>query len=313
MASEQLLSELNKTLGKKSFSAKSLQIVKELLSQGANPNYISASNVSPIDYAIKPDVSLLNILLEAGANPNGTSTVASTPLDTAAYQGDVEPALVLINAGANVNGDHNTTPLMFAVKNQKYNKSKENGIKIMRALIAAGADIDAQNEQGRTAIMTAAQQKRIEYILELYNAGANMNIKDKDGLTVYDYITKKDRVQFNEYVRKKEQHKARVAATMGITEAKTGQIMSRLPEDIAKHIMNFATGPYTGKHDTYYTVPSKMHEIYGRRTHKKSSSSSNKHANDGYTMSASNKAADEEHKKKSESQGGGRRTRRYRR
>jgi ankyrin repeat protein len=316
--SEELLAELNKTLKSKKISSKLLETVKELLSKGADPNYVSASNISPIDYAILPDVSLLKILLEAGANPDGTSNSASTPLDTAAYQGDIEPVIVLINAGANVNGNNNTTPLMFAVKNQKYIKSKENGIKIMRALIAAGADINAQNEQGRTAIMSAAQQKRFEYLLELYRAGANMNIVDKDGKTVYNYLSKGDRVRFEEYIRKKEQHSARLAAAMGLTEANTGSLLSQLPEAVAKNIFNFATGPYTGTRDPFYTVPSSMRNVYGRRTHKKSSSpkgsASNKPADEGHKKSsspkgsASNKPADESHKKHaSGSQGGGRR------
>jgi len=48
-------------------------------------------------------------------------------------------------------------------------------------LINAGADIDAQNKEGITALMNAVEEDNFEVIKVLLEAGADSNLKNKKG------------------------------------------------------------------------------------------------------------------------------------
>ena len=54
-------------------------------------------------------------------------------------------------------------------------------IECLKELIAAGADINKEDKDGRTALWTAANQGHIECLKELIAAGADINKEDKDG------------------------------------------------------------------------------------------------------------------------------------
>jgi len=61
-------------------------------------------------------------------------------------------------------------------------------------LIKAGADVNARNNEGRTALMHASwltgpqnEQVQIEVVKTLIDAGADVNPKDNDGKTALYY------------------------------------------------------------------------------------------------------------------------------
>ncbi|MEO9612777.1 MAG: ankyrin repeat domain-containing protein [Nitratireductor sp.] len=53
-----------------------------------------------------------------------------------------------------------------------------NDVTAIRALLSAGADIDARDDQGRTALLVAAHGNKVEAAAALIEAGANVNAKD---------------------------------------------------------------------------------------------------------------------------------------
>jgi len=53
----------------------------------------------------------------------------------------------------------------------------------VKALVAAGADVNAANEDGRTALMLTAANGNWDCVKTLVAAGANVNAEDKDGFT----------------------------------------------------------------------------------------------------------------------------------
>lgn len=59
----------------------------------------------------------------------------------------------------------------------------EGDLDAIKALIAAGAAINEQDEQGRTAAHYAIYSSR-EVLLELLASGANIELKDNDGRSV---------------------------------------------------------------------------------------------------------------------------------
>ena len=61
---------------------------------------------------------------------------------------------------------------------------------VVNALLAAGADVNASNEDGRTALMLAAAAGRAAAVKSLLRGGANVSAQDKDGKTALMLATK---------------------------------------------------------------------------------------------------------------------------
>lgn len=56
----------------------------------------------------------------------------------------------------------------------------------VRVLIANGANVNQADEDGETALMIAADEGRLETVRLLLEAGANVNARDDDGETALD-------------------------------------------------------------------------------------------------------------------------------
>ena len=67
------------------------------------------------------------------------------------------------------------TPLMA--------NAAQGSITAINGLIEQGAEVDAKDENGRTALMYAVEQNRTEAAQVLLAKGANVNSKDKFGMT----------------------------------------------------------------------------------------------------------------------------------
>lgn len=139
--------------------------------------------------AIKKGDNLAAIdALKQGANPNikdretGLSALLLT-LNHRDAQGSWQPphdnpelvqALLEHHAVVDVRDKDGFTPLIFA--------ALHNLEKTVRLLLDKGADVNAQNDQGWTALMCAIN--RINLVKILIDRGANVNAADKDGQTV---------------------------------------------------------------------------------------------------------------------------------
>ncbi len=81
------------------------------------------------------------------------------------------------------NGDGNNTPLWFAVQGRQ-----PADLRILEQLILRGADINAQGEYGTTALHIACAWGQLEAVKYLVEKGADLEIKDADGLTPKDVV-----------------------------------------------------------------------------------------------------------------------------
>jgi hypothetical protein len=113
------------------------------------------------------------------------SQKANNKLLSAVKEGDVKEVKEALGERANPNAAnrHGYTALMLAAMA----RDKEKGMEIAQILIAKGADIEATDSTGRTALMYAAQHGNIGVVEVLIESKANVYAKDKGGLTALSF------------------------------------------------------------------------------------------------------------------------------
>jgi ankyrin repeat protein len=124
---------------------------------------------------------LKQILAADGRAAEGRASDDFTALHLAAFFGHPEPAKALIEAGADVNSVATNSfvervqPLHSAAANRNHDCS--------RLLLDAGADVNAQQGDGFTPLMAAAQVGDVEIARMYLDAGADPGIGRDDGTT----------------------------------------------------------------------------------------------------------------------------------
>ena len=154
-------------------------------------------------------IEVVRALLEAGANVDHQDKYRYTALIWASYKGHIEIVRALLAAGANVDD----ISLIRAVKYDKFRTlarllieyganvnlednigrtaliwaSGEGDIEIVRLLIEYGATVNHQSKRGRTALVLASLNGHIEVVRALLEAGANVDLEDNVGWSILDH------------------------------------------------------------------------------------------------------------------------------
>jgi ankyrin repeat protein len=173
-----------------------LEAVKLLLAAGADAKAANRYDITALNEAtICGDGPMIEALVKAGADVNAPFGEGETPLMTASRTGSVSGVKALLAAGANVNATdryRGETALMWAVA--------ENHAEVAKLLIAAGTDVNARStlfdfnfrkvaaggtqavysRGGLTALLFAARQGSIDSAKVLLDAGADINMPEKD-------------------------------------------------------------------------------------------------------------------------------------
>lgn len=141
-------------------------VVSMLLTAGATVHHRDIDGRSALFYAyLNKNEDIVKILLAAGASLN---------LPEAAECGQTEQVRRLLEIGADVNEG---APIVGA--------AAEEHSDIVGLLIAAGADIDAQDIAGNTALHHAARWGNTDIAKQLLAAGADANIANDDEETPF--------------------------------------------------------------------------------------------------------------------------------
>lgn len=123
------------------------------------------------DAVDQQDFKRLVELIKAGANVNESEE--DTALSKAAEHGRADMVRELLKAGADPNFGGIWVPLCAAVRG----KNSE----VVQLLIDARADLNAQEEEGSTALMLAAFIGNLDMVKRLVAAGADPRMQDEDG------------------------------------------------------------------------------------------------------------------------------------
>jgi ankyrin repeat protein len=165
---------INRPTRKPSGSVENLDLLAQLLAHGAEPN-----------------AGLKAVLLARYHNTGDPQLgPGTTPLMRAAKSLDVPAMRVLLDGGADpeLKNRNSATALMFAAglgRSGFGGKTEEEAIEAVTLCLDRGADINAVNGNGQTALHVAVEQSAAVVAL-LASRGAKLDIKDKQGHTPLD-------------------------------------------------------------------------------------------------------------------------------
>ncbi len=148
----------------------------------------------------KGDVESVRLFLDAGFSPeaalpeaarrgqakllelllesaDSTSLSAATALGWARSKGNSECVRILTEAGAELEA-RNRLGVTALIR-----AAENSRLRLIRVLIKVGADVNAATHAGLTALMLSAQSGHEMAVRSLFRAGANPNAKDRDGWT----------------------------------------------------------------------------------------------------------------------------------
>jgi ankyrin repeat protein len=157
-----------------------------------------------------PILALITELLDAGVSVNAQTRevppsrrwlyalgdvswvdfTGQTPFLRAALSGDTTVMRLLLKYGADPNlaTPAGTTPLMAAagvnwVVQQTYTESPQAVLDAVKMCLDLGADVNASNSMGLTALLGAANRGSNDVIEYLVSKGARLDVKDREGRT----------------------------------------------------------------------------------------------------------------------------------
>ncbi len=125
----------------------------------------------------------VRLLLRAGAHSQPLPGFEHTGLRAAALFGQEDIAMLLLAHGADPNSQSagGRTPLMASCLPRQF-VGLEQSKRILQLLLRAGAAVNDQNDLGETALFLAASRGHREQCEILLTAGADPNIRNKEGL-----------------------------------------------------------------------------------------------------------------------------------
>ncbi|MFC1603640.1 ankyrin repeat domain-containing protein [Planctomycetota bacterium] len=182
-------------------------VVRLLIAKGADVNTTSKDGKHSLgDAALAGHEAIIRLLLANGAKVNLRAEGRGSAVHAAAFGGHNSILDIIISNGADVNTvSRNGTPLHLAASPLGSNtKAMDNrSAQMVEKLIARGANVDAKHPQkGSTPLYGAVARGRYRTSEVLIAAGANVNATDNEGKTLLSLAKEAGRAEIVELLRK---------------------------------------------------------------------------------------------------------------
>lgn len=171
-------------------------MIKALIELGADVNRADDTGLTPlVAAAMRDHLPSIKVLIENGANIEQPGPQGFRPLALAIAESKYEAAKALMEGGADVSGASGAdglTPLMIIAaqtspaEGARFLPGSTRPSDIAKGLLERGAEVNAQANNGVTALMIAATHNSAPMIGLLMDAGADPAVKNKQGKTATD-------------------------------------------------------------------------------------------------------------------------------
>ncbi len=126
-----------------------------------------------LDAAGEGDDATVRQLLAGGAGVDPVDAAGRTPLVVASYAADLELATTLIAAGADVNRQDETKQSAYLIATSEI--GPDDGLALLRLTLANGADVGAKDSFNGTGLIRAAHRGYADIVDELLRAGIEVD------------------------------------------------------------------------------------------------------------------------------------------
>jgi len=197
----------------------SIYLARMVIDMGVDINADVDGTIPLIRATQIPDIDVVLLLIEKGAKVNCRDPNGTTPLMETAYNENIAIAQILVENGADVGAvdNYGYNALATAIKNASYSMVevllrgkgvnleaisntiyKCNDVRKMRLLISHGLKVDV--ERGGEQLLRACIRGDYDMVKLLGDNGADMNIRDKDGMTPLMIAIKKRETDISTYL-----------------------------------------------------------------------------------------------------------------
>jgi len=180
-----------------------IAIVDALVNAGANVNATDREGATPLHYAVSHphNYDVIDYLIKAGADVNAVEKMFSyqgrTLLFKAISSQPMEVIELLLKAGAKLNVEEKYLHELLKHPHRHYLQL----LPKFKLFVEAGADINAQDKDGNTALHILAREdistEALEVIDFLIEKKADLNIKNNEGQTPLDISKKNSLMDLN--------------------------------------------------------------------------------------------------------------------
>ncbi|MBV8208287.1 MAG: ankyrin repeat domain-containing protein [Acidobacteria bacterium] len=211
---------------------KGVDAVKAALSTGGNVNEIDRARWTPLMHAaLECRANIAALLIERGADVNARSKTGGSDFV------ETGQTALLLAAGCFINRRRaELAPERHMPAGYAHYELAAPG-KIVRDLLAHGAEAGAADDNGRTPLMMAAMHGWADVANELIKAGADVNAGDHAGRIAMDYADVNDGAMIATLM----QHGSKAAT------GRSGRIACELEKAISYPIIDCIVGPQTIK------------------------------------------------------------------